>query len=359
MRVLVSLGLGFIVVAASLTGGCDKKDAKPVASGPPEAVKAASDEKAADEKADKKAAKPKPGSAKPTDDKAAKAKQGSAKPVDAKVKPGDAKAAGAKAGDAKAAGAKPGDDAPRVVDFPDVPLQAKVGQWVFAPTRKSLEETKGNPKYRSPRYMQFQVVEVGPAVSKVSPGYGKPVEIPNAYMIPLPPKEPVAAGDVVLGARYGNNMELAIVTEGGDAPKADFVEEMPYTKDNVAPLKPGRFVKLDGTLRPGAAVALKTGPKSYSFAFVMNMAGDKLFLAGFMGKALVATKADVVPLELTPKLAVGDVVSARWSSGGFKKAQVKSIDAKARLVGLKWLNFPDDKIAMIPPVHVTKKLKLE
>ena len=248
---------------------------------------------------------------------------------------------------------------PRIADFPDVPLQAKVGQWVFAPTRRSLEETKKNPKYRSPRYMQFQVVEVGPAVSKVKGMVGGVQEIPNAYLIPLPAQEPVAVGDVVLSARYGNDMELAVVTEAGTPPKADFVEEMPYAKDNVAPLKPGRYVKLDGTLRQGAAVALKEGDKRYSFATVVSVAQGKVFLAGFMGKARVAAQADVVPLELSPKLKVGDVVSARWSSGGFKRAKVKSVDPKAHLVGLKWINFPDDKIAQIPPVHVTKKLKLD
>ena len=38
-------------------------------------------------------------------------------------------------------------------------------------------------------------------------------------------------------------------------------------------------------------------------------------LTGFMGKAVVASKADVVPLELSPAVAKGDEVRARWASG--------------------------------------------
>jgi len=109
------------------------------------------------------------------------------------------------------------DDIPRVADFPDGPLAAEVGQFVFAPTRDSLDETKADPEYRAPRYMQAEVLAVGPLTSTLRFDVGEAV-IPNAYMIPLPRAEVVVPGDVVLASRYGNSMEVAVVTKGGPAP---------------------------------------------------------------------------------------------------------------------------------------------
>ena len=248
------------------------------------------------------------------------------------------------------------DDVPRVADFPDVALAAEVGQWVFAPTRASLDEAKKDPQYRSPSYAQAQVVEVGPAVSKVKADYGDPESIPNAYMIPIPKESPIAVGDVVLSSQYGNNMELAVVTKAGDAPEADFVEVMPYAEDHIKALKPGRYLKLDGTLRPGAHVAVKVPDDKPAFANVVNISGDKVLLAGFMGAVIVADKAAITPLEVDLQAAVGDEVQARFASGAFMKAKVTAVDAAKHLVTVDFTDLPDPEPSAHPTVHITKRL---
>lgn len=251
------------------------------------------------------------------------------------------------------------DDAPRVADFPDVALAAVVGQSVFAPTRSSLEETKADPAFRSPSFAPAVVVEVGPAVSRLSFDYGAPEAIPNAYILPIPAQAEAAPGDVVLASRYGNALEIAVVTAGtadGATPKADFVAVRPYGTERVKALEQGVWLPVPSTLAPGAIAAVKHADARPSFGIVLARVGGRVLLTGFMGALVVAAESDVVVVEGRPAAHTGDEVFACFSSGDFVKARVESVAPTGRTATIEFLDLPAPRTEVLPLVFLTKRL---
>lgn len=241
-----------------------------------------------------------------------------------------------------------------VVEFPAVTLDAEPGQYVFAPGDSSLIGSLGDDQFRKGKvsWNIVRVTDVGDSTSTVN-NSGTEYEVHNAYLVPIPKEQAVEVGDLVLTSKFGNSMERAYVTEAGDSPKANFTKKMPYG-ENIADLKPGRYIRLTEAWQPGTAVAVSIPGQSYpELGTLLRVEGDQVLVSGHQGKMITASKSGVRALPPKVDVAAGDTVTASRNLINFAKATINEVDSS---LGFHHLTYEgDDEVKLIPFGEVTRE----
>jgi hypothetical protein len=98
-------------------------------------------------------------------------------------------------------------------------------------------------------------------------------------------------------------------------------------KDKQEKLQPNSFVKVTQPFQPGSVVALNKGGGRQEPAYVLNVAGDRVFVKDIIGVLLLVGRADCTPVPDRPAVKAGDRVKAvRFNS--FRDATVVGVDGK-------------------------------
>ncbi len=214
------------------------------------------------------------------------------------------------------------------VDFPVVPLEAKPGQRVLAPTQEAVE--------RALRERDGAIVFYGGTLRSVDEaeasvrGEAGTSTVPNAAIIELPAEVEVVAGEVVLGAwDHGSGLHRALVLEGGTAPRVRYLDR----REQVATWVKGSFRAVRQPFDPGSAVACGTGRRRH--ALVVRRQGERLLLSGFASKLIAADVADCDAVPIHPEVEKGEVV---WvpKIGRYVQGEVVAVDEGRVSVRTTW-----------------------
>jgi hypothetical protein len=87
---------------------------------------------------------------------------------------------------------------------------------------------------------------------------------------------------------------------------------------------------LTETFAPGTVVGVKDESRNrnrYNHHRVINVIGDKVILAGFLGRLSIRDKSECLPVPIIPEVKAGDAVYVN-SVSSFIKATVKKVDKK-------------------------------
>jgi len=224
----------------------------------------------------------------------------------------------------------------QVLEFPATNTTAKAGEYVLAPNVEADKITPGTNII----YYTWEMVTPGEVESTIKDPF-KERTVPNALIIPIPAGQTAKVGDVVLTWwQSGSGMQRAIVVNAKN-PKEPVVRYLDIAYDNPAKnkddvpigqmdeqLRPDSFVKLTETFAPGTIVGIKDESwNRYNHHRVINVIGDKVILAGFLGRISIHDKAGCLPVPIIPKVEAGDEVYAN-SVSSFNKATVEKVDKK-------------------------------
>lgn len=182
--------------------------------------------------------------------------------------------------------------------------------------------------------------------------------LPSSLVIPIPAGQVAKKGDVIVTWwQSGSGMQQAYVTEGGAAPKVEYLG-LEYKEDGSGfansfsneQLKPNTFFVLkNGELQSGAPVAFKEGDSDrWKYGTLINKSADKALILGFADCIFCANLSDVKVIPIQPDYKVGDEVGYAYV-GSFNTGKVKKIDMK---IGRVWVEGPwgDDEILSITQI---------
>jgi hypothetical protein len=181
------------------------------------------------------------------------------------------------------------------------------------------------------------MVRPGPTESEVESLYtGGVFKVPNAYLIAIPYAQKAAAGDVVLTWwQHGSGMHRAIVVEASNPsePTVRYLEKL-SDPDKQEKLKPNSFVRLGQPFQPGSVVAVKNSGGGLEQAWVVSIAGDRVFITHPTGQLAVVNKSACTPVPNVPRVKAGERVKA-VQFGSYKDATVVGVDDKLGKVVFK------------------------
>lgn len=236
------------------------------------------------------------------------------------------------------------------IDFPAGDTTAQKGEWILTVNKAMYDDFAAAPDKKGVTFYSYELFEAGPKISKFK-SFGKEVTVPNLLVVPLPKGGKAKAGDILLTWwQSGSGMQRAIVMSAKDPTKPvvrylDIDYDNPATggKDGKTPigqmeeeLKADTFVKLDKPWQAGTTVACKSADgKSWTVENLIRVGGDKVLLAGFMGKLSARAKADCKPMPQKASFKKGQKVQAQWVTS-VKPATVTKVDAK---IGRVWVTF--------------------
>lgn len=224
----------------------------------------------------------------------------------------------------------------QVLEFPTTSTTAKAGEYVLAP---NVETDKITPNTNI-MYSTWEMVAPGEKESTIKNSVTERT-VPNALIIPIPAEQSVKVGDVVLTWwQSGAGMQRAIVVDA-ENPKEPVVRYLDIAYDNPVPnkagvpigqmdeqLQPNSFVKLTEAFASGTVVGVKDESRNrYNHHRVINVIGDKVILAGFLGRLSIRDKSECLPVPIIPEVKAGDEVYVNAVSS-FIKATVKEVDKK-------------------------------
>lgn len=233
-------------------------------------------------------------------------------------------------------------------DFPATDTTAKTGEYVLVPSFNWLVDAMQKDKDKVTMIWYSQKMSKPGAEKSEIQFMSDKKEVPNAYIIPIPPGEKAKNGDILLTWwQSGSGLQRAIVTDDSN-PIEPVVRYLDLTYDNPAKsrdgkttigqmdekLKPDTFVVIKNEMDPGTAVAITDGA-NLKYGQVIRVAGDKVFVTMFAGRVGVFPKADCKGVPLKPNVKEGDRVKA-LGMGNFVDATVTKVDAK---IGRAWVKF--------------------
>lgn len=217
-------------------------------------------------------------------------------------------------------------------DFTASETKAKPDEYVLCPPQKFIVEMSqgGGKKNPGTSYLTARMVAPGATESEVKSLYTSGTyRVPNAYLVTIPYAQKAAVGDVVLTWwQSGSGMQRAIVTDASNPsePTVRYLGKL-SDKEKQEKLQPNSFVKVTQPFQPGSVVALNKGGGRSEPAYVLNVAGDKVFVKDLVGVLLLVGKADCTPVPDRPAVKAGDRVKAvRFNS--FRDATVAGVDEK-------------------------------
>lgn len=240
-------------------------------------------------------------------------------------------------------------------DFPKVGVTAKPGDYVLAPSYNWIKDAaeKGVETTSFIWYVQKMAMP-GKEDSELQ-FLQERHKVPNAYIIPIPPKQTAKKGDIVLTWwQTGSGMQRAIVVEDAD-PSRPVVRYLDIAYDNPAKsrdgsttigkmdeqLVPDSFVKLK-VWDPGTRVSIQAGANQ-RVATIISIAGASVLVLETGNKLAVYPKTACQAAPLVLKVSAGDRVKAPRYGQNFAGATVTSIDERNGRVFLRFDGDKEDK----------------
>ncbi|HSK71319.1 MAG TPA: hypothetical protein VK892_06460 [Pyrinomonadaceae bacterium] len=227
-------------------------------------------------------------------------------------------------------------------DFPAAKTTAQAGEKVLVPSFRQLDETmQKDIKDVVLVWDEGEMVKPGDEKSEIKM-FGKSKEVPNAYIIPIPPSEKAKKGDILLT----RGLDYEIVVGDGDPTKPvtrrlsarwDDKDKENYSQKEFMQ-EPGTFIVLTKEMQPGAPITVEKDGKT-QIAKLIRAEGDKVFASIYGGRTGVFPKSQVKPIPLKPSVKEGDKIMAE-SFSQLKPATVTKVDQE---IGRVWVKFDDGK----------------
>lgn len=240
-------------------------------------------------------------------------------------------------------------------DFPKVGVSAKPGDYVLAPSYNWIKDAaeKGVETTTFIWYVQKMAVP-GKEDSELQ-FLQERHKVPNAYIIPIPPKQTAKKGDIVLTWwQTGSGMQRAIVVDDAD-PARPIVRYLDIAYDNPAKsrdgsttigkmderLVPDSFVKLK-SWDPGTRVAVQAGANQ-RVATIIHVSGASVLVLETGNKLAVYPKNDCQAVPLMLNVSAGDRAKAPRYGQNFASATVASVDERNGRVFVRFDGDKEDK----------------
>jgi len=248
-------------------------------------------------------------------------------------------------------------------ELADEPMNANVGEYVFAAKNHTLEAYK-DTKFEdlTESVGLATVVEPGTPKSKLNSVGDK--EISNYLIITFAPGATAQVGDIVVAPwHHGGSMKRAIVTNATDParPTVNFIDidwENPATGDGgvgygkeETQLEANTFFVLNAEWLAGSTVAIKNG-NDWEEHILLKVSGDKILAMDWSSKIRIHDKANCKSIEVKGDFKVGDVVQAP-KYGTYEELTITKIDSK---FGRIYCVDEYEKINILPMGCVTKTL---
>jgi hypothetical protein len=240
-------------------------------------------------------------------------------------------------------------------DFPKVEVAANAGDYVLAPSYNWIKDAgeKGADSTTFIWYVQ-KMAQPDRENSELQFLQDRH-KVPNAYIIPLPPRQTAKKGDIVLTWwQTGSGMQRAIVVDDAD-PARPVVRYLDIAYDNPAKsrdgsttigrmderITPDSFVKL--TLwGPGTTVVVQDGANQ-KCAKIIRVAGSKVLVMDGAGKLKVSSKSSCQAVPLQPDVKAGDRIKAPRYGQNFASATVSNVDLRNGRVFVKFEGDSSEK----------------
>jgi hypothetical protein len=217
------------------------------------------------------------------------------------------------------------------VEFPVLTTTAQKGDFVLAPSRdffdRAVEEGLDKATFI---YYGAEMLEPGPAESKVKSLAGTEFMIPNSLIVAIPKAQTAAVGDLVVGHwESGSGLQRAIVVEGG-TPEAPMVRYLDMDLSGDIGKKPDawkadRFMHLEAG-KVGVSVACKV-ESNVEHGVLVAATPKKVLRLGFAGRLSVHDTADCMPIDPAATFKAGDKVQfvfvSSYGEGEIVKAEPK------------------------------------
>lgn len=233
-------------------------------------------------------------------------------------------------------------------DFPAVETTAKTGEYVLVPSYNWLVDAVQKDKDKVTMIWYSQKMSNPGAEKSEIQFMSDKKEVPNAYVVAIPPGEKAKNGDILLTWwQTGSGLQRAIVTDASN-PIEPVVRYLNLAYDNPAKsrdgkttigqmdekIKPDTFTVIKNEMESGTSVAITDGA-NLKHGQVIKVAGDKVFVSMFAGRVGVFPKSEVKGVPLKPNVKEGDRVKA-VNMGSFADGTVSKVDAK---IGRVWVKF--------------------
>jgi hypothetical protein len=225
------------------------------------------------------------------------------------------------------------------LDFPVVKTAAEAGQFVLAPSREFFDRAVAEGFDKATFiYYAANLVEAGPAESKVKSLSGQEYSLPNSLILPIAAGGQAEKGALLLGHwESGSGMQRAIVV--GGTPAEPVVRDLDLDLDNPAGVgqkddawKADRFQALEPG-KVGVTVACKNGDKT-EHGVLVALTPKKLLSLGFAGRLSAWTVDQCMPIAPNGTYAAGDKVQVPYV-GTYTEGEVTKVDAAIGRVFVK------------------------
>ena len=215
-------------------------------------------------------------------------------------------------------------------DFPAVETTAKAGETVLCMSFDQMAKASSNAgKDVFGTYYNQTMETPGKEMSGVKFSSGVK-QVPNAYLIPIPPGAKAKKGDVVLTWHQSSSgMQRAVVVDDADPtqPTVHYIDYFYKPEDDARlteKIKPNSFVNISGPFEPGASIAVKEGAQPYLYT-VIRAAGEKVLVQNSAAFLKVLNKKDCQPVPFKVAVKAGDKVQAAFN-GMFSAGTVTKVD---------------------------------
>jgi hypothetical protein len=223
------------------------------------------------------------------------------------------------------------------IEYPVLTTPAVAGEMVLAPSREFYDTAveKGMDQATFIYYMA-EMVEPGPAESKVKSLSGTEYMIPNSLIVAIAKGQTAAPGDLLLGHwESGSGMYRAIAVKGGtpEAPMVRYLDGTFKPEDKPDTFQANRFQPLvPGEV--GVSVACKKDDQIHHGTLV-SVTPKKLLSLEFAGKIMMYEVGSCTPIPPKPAVKVGDTVQVPYI-GTYREAKVTKVDAEVGRVFAKF-----------------------
>jgi hypothetical protein len=223
------------------------------------------------------------------------------------------------------------------LEYPVMTTSAAAGEMVLAPSREFYDTAveKGMDQATFIYYLA-EMVEPGPAESKVKSLAGTEYMIPNSLIVGLPKGATAQPGDVLLGHwESGSGMYRAVAVAGGtpEAPMVRYMDGTYKAEDKPDTWQANRFKPL-APGEVGVSVACKKDDQVHH-GTLLSATPKKLLSLEFAGKIAMYETANCMPIPPKPEVKAGDKVQVPYI-GTYREATVTKVDAAVGRVFAKF-----------------------
>lgn len=190
-------------------------------------------------------------------------------------------------------------------DFPqEMKTSLKEGQWYL--TCKSGYESNAGKADLTKEILIYYAYQFKEMKDGLVDGV-----MPTSMCIPLPEKQKVKKGDILLTWwQRGSGMSHAVVVDDSNplTPKVNYLKNVSGEE-----LKPNSFIVLkSGKMMSGAPIAYKDSNNKWHSGTALNIADGKVLIYGFGSKLKTAKLSDCQVIPLKPNYKVGDSVMSTF-----------------------------------------------